>query len=487
MKILRLWVVALGFYGILYVVASAQGTAQQLETPKNVSVKANLARQIYPGQRFDFELRFDPPPNGYGEGEIHYKFQRVDSGPPEPVPESGQTSFSGQTALVDGKGAYPLSLDVTGAMVPGTWELVSATLGSAYQQSIPIEGAAAFEIPQIPPVVVHVDAPKIVSAGQRFTLTVTLDEYPKAFFPSDCSPVLVASLSTVPGGPANQGAIKDAVQPVKLVPGSLKYEMSGSFYPDTPKSPWAGEVNVKSWGALGPAPQYCRSPQTQGDFRFDFTVEPAANLVTPKSVAVTINPAQIKLLHDEADRLTMKREDLKSQLSMKNAATGQVLLRRSVNDALSDLNKTESEYKQKEENGVGPSSARAINAFFGEIRHRYHDALKSLPSDSAQISSAGARLERVNAAPIDSVFQQIPGSNAVLKSFHDTAVAYELAASSGTMTRDLDVLSEPEGATVSYWQKGEPINVLEHETDSKIQNIFRAFYYIKFQKRGYYE
>jgi hypothetical protein len=95
-------------------------------------------------------------------------------------------------------------------------------------------------------------------------------------------------------------------------------------------------------------------------------------------------------------------------------------------------------------------------------------------------------MERVSSAPSRSSLLTASASDAVLKGILDNKVAYELAASSGTMTRDLEVLSEPEGATVSYWQRGdaEP-KVLDHETNSQIQNMYRAFYFIQFQKQGY--
>jgi hypothetical protein len=53
------------------------------------------------------------------------------------------------------------------------------------------------------------------------------------------------------------------------------------------------------------------------------------------------------------------------------------------------------------------------------------------------------------------------------------------------MTFDLDIYSDPKGATISYAQRGEDYHPLDHETDWRIENLPRAVYSIRLQKPGY--
>src|SRR5262249_51084093 len=77
------------------------------------------------------------------------------------------------------------------------------------------------------------------------------------------------------------------------------------------------------------------------------------------------------------------------------------------------------------------------------------------------------------------------GSSAVIASFLHTAKAYEIVASTKTLTFTLDVYSDPKGAKISYGQQGGSYQPLYHETDWKIENLPRAGYLILLQKEGY--
>jgi hypothetical protein len=211
-------------------------------------------------------------------------------------------------------------------------------------------------------------------------------------------------------------------------------------------------------------------------------VEPAVGLVTPTSVAVLVNPSQADLLRDEAKRLKAKAQHIRQQLSSESVAANQVLLRNSVQEAMSELGKTEDAYK-----GMGgePSYAKAINAFFDDIRVNYGEAIKNLPNDSATARRTGPRLERVSAALGDPSIHLNPASEAVLGSILHNVKAYNVVASAGKLTFDLEVYSVPEGATISYRLLGDAYETAPRVTDSKIENLPIAVWYIRLQKTGY--
>ena len=230
---------------------------------------------------------------------------------------------------------------------------------------------------------------------------------------------------------------------------------------------------------------FCRPLVLNGDVLFHFNVEPALGLVTPTSVTVTVNPSQVELLRGEADRLRAKAEHLKQQLDSGNIAANLVLLRSSLQEAMTDLDKTEANYKER---GVDSSSTQAVNVFFDEIRLHYDAARNVLDNNSILAPQTRPRLERVSTALGESTPRLNSASKAVVDSISHNAMAYLVAASSGTMVLNLDVFSEPKGATVSYRQRTETeFRVLDHKTDCQIPNLYRAGYLIRFQKQGYKE
>jgi hypothetical protein len=215
---------------------------------------------------------------------------------------------------------------------------------------------------------------------------------------------------------------------------------------------------------------------------FAFTIEPALGLVTPTSVAVTVNPSQVQLLLGEADRLKAKAHRIGVQLSSGNLAANQLLLQNTLQEAVADLDTTEQAYKVK---GSDQSFARPVNIFFDDIRFSYGEALKALANNSTVGPPAGPRLERMSAAKVGPSPRLNPASQAVLACILHNAKAYEVVASSKSVTFNLDVFSEPKGAAVSYRLRGGEYHALDHETDWRIENLTRAVYLIRLQKPSY--
>jgi len=220
----------------------------------------------------------------------------------------------------------------------------------------------------------------------------------------------------------------------------------------------------------------------EGNTGFSFTVERAQGLVRPTAVAVTINPSQIQLLLGEADRLKAKAQHLNEQLTSGNPAAKHALLRNGLQEALADLDKTEATFKQK---GVEQSSVRTVNAFFDDIRFDYGEALKVLGNESAQLRQDGPWLLRVGAPRAGMSAGVTRASAAVLNSILRNAKAYDIVASSGAVTFNLEVYSVPNGAKISYRQRGGEYHSVDHETDWQIENLVRAVWLIRVQKPGY--
>jgi hypothetical protein len=211
----------------------------------------------------------------------------------------------------------------------------------------------------------------------------------------------------------------------------------------------------------------------------------AADIKTPTSATVIVNPSQIELLRYEAGRLKAKVEHLRQQLSSENIAANHVILRKSVQDAMTDLDRTEAAYKEKGDKDAPPSYEKAVNTFFGDIRLTYREALKSLTDNSALLRQTEPRLVRVNSVTSVSSSRLNPASEAVLTSILRNAKAYDILASSKTFYVNLVVFSEPKGATISYRRRGGEYQSLDHETDWRIENLERARYDIRLQKQGY--
>jgi hypothetical protein len=481
MKIQRLLLIVFvaELSGVLFLAAAAQEVGP-LISPTTVLVSAGESPQrLMVGDAFKFQLRFDPAPDGYGGGEIRYLFRKIGSDPATTLTRYNQNSFSsGGTQLHDGQAIYTVSLPIADYMVPGTWKLQEVTLGRSHQSPVPVPANITFEVLGPTPAVVHVEAPASVRAGGRLTFKITLIKYPN-LFGNGC--VLRLSGSIKPAMLNRQSSPDEyrvAVSPVELNPDQHSYEMSGSLISDVPPGPWQGELLISAI----PRPSStapCRSPQVEGDARFAFAVEPAVGLVTPISVAVTVNPSQIELLHGEADRLKAKAQHIGVQLSSGDTEANQVLLQKTLQESLSDVDRTEAQFKQK----GSEQQSRAVNTFFDDIRFDYREALKFLVDHSAQVRQAVPRLERASLGTPSLRLNR--ASQAVLTSIVHNAKAYDVLASSGSLTFTLEVSSTPDHATVSYRQRLEPeFKPLDHDTDWRIPNLYHATYLIKFQKPG---
>jgi hypothetical protein len=474
---LKFWVAVVGFSGILCFLTAAQEAG-----PTKVTVEQGQPQCFAPGCSLTYVIHFDRAPQHYDGGNVGASFESVtDTSSSELYnyvePLLGKTGAS--VPLVNGQRDYTLTLRIGEWMIPGKWRMVEVGLGQTAGKTFPVPESVSFEIPSLRPFRVHFQAPKNVVAGQRFVFTATLDEYPNDLY-KDCAIRLSVQLkSDALGrwGIADPGC-------VILKPGQLSYEIPYSFKSDYPGSVWQVELHHGA-GPVNPDVHFgCRYPRMEGDTHATFILEPNKELVTPTSVEVTVNPSQVKLLLVEADHLKAKAQDLRQRLSSADTATKQVLLQTSVQEAKNDLDRTEKIYKEQ---GGEPSSelAKDINIFFQDIRTDYADALKEPVKQSAQNIRGEAQFELVRASlrepnpPLD------PVSEAVVGSVLHNAAAYEVVASTRDIRFNLDVYSDPQGATISWKLRGDQYKPVDHDTDWRIENLPIAVYYIRLQKNGY--
>jgi hypothetical protein len=355
---------------------------------------------------------------------------------------------------------------------------VQVSVGRSTPKNVPLSDDVSFEIPELHPIVVHIQAPTSVQAGQQYSFTVTLDEYPRDIY-KDCRLTLGASLKQA--SPRGQ-SIDLAGQ--ELGPNQLSYAFSYPLEPDIPRGPWHIELVDQAENLVSPG-LGCRHPQLKGDVPHSFEIVPATGLVTPTSVAVTVNPSQVQLLLEKADLLKAKAQHLRLQLSSGDVAANQDLMRKSLQtslqEAMTELDATEKNYKEK---GMEASFTPAVNAFFDDIRFSYSEALKTLTENFPKVSQTGPRLAGVNAFVGERSRRSGRASDLVFGSIQHNVDAYEIVASSKYLTFDLEVYSDPRGATISYKLRGDEYKTVEHETDWIIRNIPRAVYFVRLQMQG---
>jgi hypothetical protein len=472
MKMRRLPVAVPWILGILYLVVTPPRVGAQV-TPNEVSVKpCESPRLLFPDDDYCIQLEFNRAPEGYDGGTIYATFKQT-SGPPPTnrfaeVDVYATDNALSKTDLINHRAIYKLTVHIIEPMAPGTWELKEITLGHIVQKKIPISGTASFEIGEPSPIMFHVRAPASVRAGETYNVTVILDKYPAHLY-RGCKLELEITLK-----PASPGSYVFEFDPQEITPDEHSYTFSHRIASDFPKSSIEGDVGTQISRA-------CRFPEVQGDLHFKFEVEPNTGIVTPTSVKVIVNPSQVQLLRGEIDRLNAEALNLKNQLSTKDAAGRQALLRSGLEKAATELASTETQYKKQETN---PANVPVANIFFNDLKLTYDFAAKALTDMSAWITESEPRLIYASAVEGD---PRINASEVVLKSIDRNISAYQFAVSTLSLYFNLEVRSEPEqDAAISYRQgRGKPFVSWPDRTNSTLQNRERAFYTIRIQKSGY--
>jgi hypothetical protein len=467
MKILKVWAGVALCSGMLST-AAAQDAALSENHPTTVSVTATKSSQLKPGEDFTFVLEFNKALNKH-KGQLMARFQRVSGPPPRLAGKYGEDKSPFASAdIQDGQQVYTMSLHIGSFLAPGRWKLVDVSIGGLSPETFTVSQDITFDIPELPPLIVHVAVPKTMQAEHSYTLTVALDEYPTDI-EKGCVLFLQPSLSATSarGGPMNWPTIE-------LKPGQLVYQISHTLEPDFPSSSWDGKLVISGYFKNE---QACRYPELKGD-HFSFNVEANPEMQTPSSVRVTVNPSQIELLKIEAGHLRAKAAEIKKTLSPTDTAANKAILQNALQQAVKDLAATESEYKKKE---TEPPSPPAVDVFFHDIKVSYDEARAILDGKLTGLPRSIPQLVEVKTevgAPEDSI------RDAVLDSIDHNVAAYETVAQSGAYVFSLEVLSQPQDAEISFRRRGEQFRSQGNRTNSSIVNLPRAVYVIRLQKPG---
>jgi hypothetical protein len=335
------------------------------------------------------------------------------------------------------------------AGVPQKHEQASVQENLSVQDSLSVNVVKADDVP--------------VRAGEDLTFTVTLDKPPN--FKGSGLLYQIAG----PGG--------DMQTSLPLSPGQRDYKVTYTI----PAAAQGGTWTVSIIGVSDGLDLHPFSPQPKGQ---TFQVIANRDLVLPTSASIVVNPSQRQLLRKAAGNLQLRIQDLKAAVASYQEANQQgkipQVLRTNVNDALKALRATETEFKSK---ATAQGQADIAGVFFGDLRLNYDDVLRNLEHPSGDLSRpagfVNAAFSGKNTLPFAVIVQ------ASLRAFEGNELAYNIVAESGSLTFDLKVTSNPSGAAVSYYRRGDPPHLYSDPTNTVVPSLPYAVWYVKVEKTGY--
>jgi hypothetical protein len=303
----RTWILAAAFFGFSCCPAVAQNTENSPAVPERASVGFQKEMRLHTGQEFPFRLTLFPTPllyphpteNNHRPRRVTALFVRV-GGPSTNSDEEAAATVSAD--LLDGQSIYDMSLRLQPWKLTGQWKLDSVSINWKGETKLRILDDVSFEMLELEPISIQINAPPTVEAGKKYSFTVTLDKFPSDMYPG-CNLHVEAQL-----GP--EGTLRfegDEPRPNKLA-----YVFSHRFEPDDRSGPRQLVVRVYEFNEG--YRQQCGDRLVRGDRTFTFVVEPARGVQIPTSAAVSVNPAQIQLLLGKIDHLNAEVQQLKEQV-----------------------------------------------------------------------------------------------------------------------------------------------------------------------------
>lgn len=300
-----------------------------------------------------------------------------------------------------------------------------------------------------------------VTAGETVRVHIELDraiDFPDGY------------LTIVLSGP---GAIHSG-QSFRTIVGKSVYDFDVPIPSDAPGGAWHVDSVIASTSSGMHSTQVKFEKQA-------FEVVQKSTFTLPTEAKVTISLSQTQLLRREAAKLQSKVEALRASLDTlsesKNTAGAQRILRQNVLDAEESLRTTEEEFL-----GLitGPSQRPAANVFFGDLHTTYQAALGELKASAYQQPvDLPVKFQSSKNKPV--VLAQV-----VFRAFELNEIAYNVVADTGSLTFDLDVRTNPEGASVSYGRRGDSdFTRLQDPTNSVIKALPYATWKVRFEKTGY--
>jgi hypothetical protein len=217
-----------------------------------------------------------------------------------------------------------------------------------------------------------------------------------------------------------------------------------------------------------------------------FKVNANVDLIYPKGAEITVNPSQIQFLRAQSLKLQMKVQELKASLAALDGGTKgtqlTAVLRFSVEEALKSVDESESKFKS-----LGSSSPEIDYAqvFFADIRLTYQVTLRAIPKTK---STAGTStfLKPASTGQRQNVEGGYPGlAQVVLRAYEQNELAYDQVVETKSLLFNLDVESNPPGASVSIKRRGDSYKGISHETNTIIPELPLAIWMVRIAKPGY--
>jgi hypothetical protein len=436
-------------------IANAQETKPATPAgPSAISVTAGKSKILTATDTFRFLVTLDRAPQDYEKGYLVVRFQKEnytladDSRADEPY-----TLFAG-APVHDGQRSYYLSVQVRKDSDLGKWRLQSATLQRSATYNLKIPEDISFEVVSVPTMKLHIDAPTGVEAAHTLKFAIKLEPYSKDLLRNCGMQLGIAVNPPIRNFPATDY--------VNLGADQLTYEVSLPIDSEAQPGLWKASVTISA--------EFCRNPQLMGDKEFMFNVEKDSHLVIPMSATVTINPQQSDLLRAQAGDLRAQVQRLQSRSERDRDI---VSLQKTLTDALKNVDTTEAAFKKY---GSLPAP-KAVDELFDDVKLNYGSAIKIVYQPSA-------RPHVLNVSFSYGVTSS-DASNALIKAMAYNAAAYERVASTQDLVFYLDVTSDPQDATISYWRIGGDVIWQDKKTNSRIDNITIGTITIRLQKDGF--
>jgi hypothetical protein len=310
--------------------------------------------------------------------------------------------------------------------------------------------------------------PDIVKAGETVDLEITLNRAPSV----DGSVLVWIS------GPNNFG-----IQSSCNVPGG---EKTCHYNFRLPQDAEAG-----TWYVARLA-YYTGSRQIDLSFeKLPFKVIANSGLIFPTSAEVAINPSQIQLFRRETARIQSQLQLLKASIAAQptSSRSTNTILSRHVEDEIKSLGETESKFHDLDQQNAQMAAA---HIFFDDLRASYGEILAVLQGNKGATESNAITLRAAWEFPMFQANEtnqvQYPlAAQAVFRVFEQNELAYKLVADTERLTFDLEVQSQPVGATISYRRRGDQFQDHPTPTNSIIKSLPFAIWFIRFEKPGYKE
>jgi len=334
--------------------------------------------------------------------------------------------------------------------VPQKHEQVTAQENLPIQDSVSVNVVKADDVP--------------VRAGEDFTFTVTLDKAP------NFKGSMLLYQITGPGG-GMQTALP-------LYPSQRDYTVTYTVPAAAHGGTWTVTILGVSDGLeIHPFPAQKR--QT-------FQVIANGDLVLPTGASIVVNPSQRQLLRKAAGNLQVRIQDLKAAIANYQEANQQgkipQVLRTNVDDALKALQATETEFKSR---ATAQSQADRAEVFFGDLRLNYDEALQNLEHSSGDVFRPAGFMNVAFSGKTTPKSSYATLVQATLRPLEGNVLAYNIVGDSGSLTFDLKVTSNPAGAVVSYYRRGDAPHPYADPTTTMIPSLTYAVWYVKIEKQGY--